>query len=172
MANKSHGNILTDKAIRELPIKEKPYLKVCGEPKELYIRVNPNGKKSFFIWYRENGYKKRCLLKEFREGIYSIAEARKEALDKLKELESGKTIDQLKRRSKGEFTFGRYFEKFIKSKKMLGREDKTIRKIQTRHESWTLPSLKNVDVREIESHHALDFFYIIKISALTFGVFL
>ena len=105
MANKSHGNILTDKAIRELPIKEKPYLKVCGEPKELYIRVNPNGKKSFFIWYRENGYKKRCLLKEFREGIYSIAEARKEALDKLKELESGKTIDQLKRRSKGEFTF-------------------------------------------------------------------
>ena len=155
MANKSHGNILTDKAIRELPIKEKPYLKVCGEPKELYIRVNPNGKKSFFIWYKENGYKKRCLLKEFREGIYSIAEARKEALDKLKELESGKTIDQLKRRNKGEFTFGRYFDKFIKSKKILGREDKTIRKIITRHESWTLPSLKNVDVREIERHPAM-----------------
>lgn len=48
MANKSHSS-LTDKNIKELEVKSKAYYKVVGNPKELHIRVNPNGDKRFFI---------------------------------------------------------------------------------------------------------------------------
>lgn len=149
MSNKPHGKILTDKAIRELAIKDKPYLKVCGEPKELYIRVNPNGKKSFFIWYTENGNKKRYLLKEYRENIYSVAEARKEAIKILNKLESGLTIKELKIKNI-DYSFEKYFLKFIESKKALERSEKTINRIINRHKLWSLPSLAKISVKEFE----------------------
>ena len=86
------GNIsktyLMDKDIKNLPLKEKQYIKSVGNPKELYIWVNPNGIKSFCVRIDENGKKKHIKIKEFREGIYSVAEARKDATKLLKELEN------------------------------------------------------------------------------------
>ncbi|CUU87845.1 hypothetical protein [Campylobacter hyointestinalis] len=46
MANISRVN-LQDKDIRELEIREKQYRKAVGNPKELYIWVNPSGVKTF-----------------------------------------------------------------------------------------------------------------------------
>lgn len=40
--------MLTQKDIDNLEIKDKRYMISVGEPKELYVRVNPTGKK-FFI---------------------------------------------------------------------------------------------------------------------------
>ena len=94
MANISKSNLL-DKDIRALPIKEKQYIKAVGNPKELYIWINPSGIKTFSIRY--NG--KYIKIKEFRENIYSVAEARQDAIKLLKELESGKTIEMIKGKS-------------------------------------------------------------------------
>ncbi|MDD5787133.1 Arm DNA-binding domain-containing protein, partial [Campylobacter lanienae] len=94
MANISKANLL-DKDIRALPLRQKQYIKSVGNPKELYIWINPNGIKSFCIRIDDNGKTKHIKLKEFRENLYSVAEARRDALKILKELESGKDINTI-----------------------------------------------------------------------------
>lgn len=74
--------ILFDKDIRNLQIKPKRYKKVVGNPKELYIIVYPSGIKTFSLKFNDKFMK----INEFREGIYSVAEARKEAIALLKKL--------------------------------------------------------------------------------------
>ena len=51
MANISKVN-LQDKDIRNLKPKDKQYRKAVGNPKELYIWINPSGIKTFFILYK------------------------------------------------------------------------------------------------------------------------
>ena len=48
MANTAKQSLI-DKDIRALVSKELKYKKVVGNPKELYIWVNPNGTKSFTL---------------------------------------------------------------------------------------------------------------------------
>lgn len=74
--------ILFDKDIRELQPKESKYRKVVGNPKELYLIVYPTGIKTFCL-KQNNSFTK---IKNFREGIYSVADARKEAASNLKRL--------------------------------------------------------------------------------------
>ena len=81
MGNISKANLM-DKDIRNLQVKENKYPKACGNPKELYIWVYPSGIKTFSLYYD----KKYMKIAEFREGIYSVAEARKDAIKLLKEL--------------------------------------------------------------------------------------
>lgn len=75
MANISKANLL-NKDIRSLEILSKQYKKKVGNPKELYIWINPSEIKSFCIRIDDNGKTKHIKLKEFREGIYSVAKAR------------------------------------------------------------------------------------------------
>lgn len=81
------GNIakifLQDKDIRNLAPKETMYLRAVGNPKELYIKIYPSGMKTFVLKI-ENG--KYLKIKEFRVGLYSVAEARKDSLELLKKL--------------------------------------------------------------------------------------
>ncbi|EAK2060198.1 DUF4102 domain-containing protein, partial [Campylobacter jejuni] len=83
---------LQDKDIRNLKPSDKRYKKAVGNPKELYIFVYPSGQKTFSIKIND----KYTKLKEFRENIYSVAEARKEAIQFLKEFEKCKDIRLLK----------------------------------------------------------------------------
>ena len=78
MANvaKTH---LYDKDIKNLVPREKRYFKVVGYPKELCVFINPKGTKKFSLRLKQKGEVIWYELKEFREGIYSVAEARKEA---------------------------------------------------------------------------------------------
>ena len=85
MPNISKANLM-DKDIKALPVKEKKYIKACGNPKELYIWIYPSKKKTFSLLYDGHYY----MIKEFREGIFSVADARKEAIKMLKDLENGK----------------------------------------------------------------------------------
>ena len=81
--------ILFDKDIRALEPREKAYRVVVGNPSELILFVNPSGIKSFALRICGNGRERHIPLKRFRQGIYSVAEARKEAAEKLKVIESG-----------------------------------------------------------------------------------
>ena len=92
MANISKANLL-DKDIRQLAFIGKDYIKVVGNPKELVICVYEKSKiKTFSLYYN----KKYIKIKEFRESIYSVTVARKDAIKLLKELESGKNIAAIK----------------------------------------------------------------------------
>ena len=67
------GNIsktyLMDKDIKNLPLKEKQYIKSVGNPKELYIWVNPNGIKSFCVRIDENDKKSILKLKSLEKAF-------------------------------------------------------------------------------------------------------
>ena len=78
---------LFDKDIKNLALRDKRYFKVVGDPKELCVFVNPKGTKKFSLHLKQKDKVVWYGLNEFREGIYSVAEARKEALQKLKDLE-------------------------------------------------------------------------------------
>lgn len=148
MGNISKANLL-DKDIRALPLKEKQYIKSVGNPKELYIWVNPNGIKSFCIRIDENGKTKHIKLKEFREGIYSVAEARRDANKMLKELQSGKELDVIKGKS-DKCLYGALFDEYIKEKRRKVRTESTITKVVQRHQNYILPSLSKRNIREIK----------------------
>ncbi|WP_172202060.1 integrase arm-type DNA-binding domain-containing protein [Campylobacter sp. RM16188] len=55
--------------------------------------LNPSGKKTFFIRTKDD---KSLTIGKFGEGIYSVSEARIDAVKLLKELEGGKDIDTIK----------------------------------------------------------------------------
>lgn len=77
-------NQLFDKDIIALKPKESRYRKVVGNPKKLYLIVYPTGGgggKNLFCLKENNSFTK---IKNFSEGIYSIAEARRDAISMLK----------------------------------------------------------------------------------------
>lgn len=72
MGNISKVNLL-DKDIRLLESKTSRYIKSVGNPKELYLWINPNGIKSFFVRIEEKVKTKHIKLKEFRVGNEPLA---------------------------------------------------------------------------------------------------
>lgn len=82
---------LSQSDIEVLEIKEKQYLVPLGEPKELYLKIHPTGRKVFQL--REQKLKKYITIGEFRKGLLNLSEARKEAIKILQQLRSGDFID-------------------------------------------------------------------------------
>ncbi|MDY5384997.1 MAG: Arm DNA-binding domain-containing protein [Campylobacter sp.] len=155
------GNIsktyLMDKDIKNLPLKEKQYIKSVGNPKELYIWVNPNGIKSFCVRIDENCKKRHIKIKEFREGIYSVAEARRDATKLLKELESGKDIATIKGKN-DKYLFKNLFDLHITQKAKRGLKDSYLKKILDMTNNYLMPSLANRDIKSIKYSELLAIF--------------
>ncbi|WP_172199779.1 hypothetical protein [Campylobacter sp. RM16188] len=96
MANKT-TKYLSNKDVRKLPIKNKNYVRVVGEPKELYVRVNQSDIKSFCIRYRDsNGKNIKLKLNEFRSSVYSVVEARRDAIAIVSGLTRSRSIGMIK----------------------------------------------------------------------------
>ena len=108
---------LFDKDIRLLAIKEKRYFKVVGNPKELVIFVNPKGTKKFSLRIKQDEKSIFKELKEFREGIYSVFEARKD-------------INILKNGNE-KYKFKNLFDFYIKQKIKNGLSEAYTKKIKT-----------------------------------------
>ena len=121
---------LFDKDIRLLAIKEKRYFKVVGNPKELVIFVNPKGTKKFSLRIKQDEKSIFKELKEFREGIYSVFEARKEAVNLIKEFEKVKDINILKNGNE-KYKFKNLFDFYIKQKIKNGLSEAYTKKIKT-----------------------------------------
>lgn len=121
---------LFDKDIRLLAIKEKRYFKVVGNPKELVIFVNPKSTKKFSLRIKQDEKSIFKELKEFREGIYSVFEARKEAVNLLKEFEKVKDINILKNGNE-KYKFKNLFDFYIKQKIKNGLSEAYTKKIKT-----------------------------------------
>ena len=103
MSRASNAN-LQDKDIRKLQILDKRYSKAVGNPKELYIFVYPSGVKTFYIKHKKTSIK----LHNFREGIYSVAEARRDAIDLLHSLINGLDLKE----NKDKYLFKSLFERY------------------------------------------------------------
>ncbi|MDU5325193.1 tyrosine-type recombinase/integrase [Campylobacter ureolyticus] len=142
---KKASKTLTDKQIRELQIKEKKYIRTVGNPKELIVTINPSGIKVFSL--RING--KYYKLKEFNDKVYPVEYARKEAIAILNEMnQKNITLDKYKEEENKNYSFYGYYKEFIKIKEATCREE-TLKQIKQQHKKYTLPILKNIDIREI-----------------------
>ena len=136
--------ILFDKDIRELKPREKAYRVVVGNPSELILFVNPSGVKSFALRICNNGREKHIPLNRFRQGIYSVAEARKEACEKLKIVESGGELNTQK------YLFKNLYEAFIAQKRKKGQAESTIKATESICKNHLLPHFANLDAKEIK----------------------
>lgn len=116
-----------------------------GNPKELYIYINPNGIKSFFIKY----YNKILKLKEFRDGIYGVVEARKEANKLIKELESGKNMDQIKGGDE-KYIFKNLFSAYTLKLLAKGDTQDYVKRACRTNDKYFMPKLANKDVKDIK----------------------
>lgn len=147
MANVTN-TYLSDKDIRNLPLKEKKYRKVVGNPKELYIFINPKGTKKFALRLNVDGREVLYGLKEFREGIYSVVEARKDAIAMLKRYQQLGSVDLLKNGNE-KYSFGNLFRLCIEQKQKKGLNLDYLRKATQMCEKYLLPSLAKRDVKTI-----------------------
>lgn len=144
--------ILFDKDIRALKPKEKRYRVVVGNPSELIVFVYPSGIKSFALRVRSGGREKNIPLKRFRQGIYSVAEARKQAIEKLKVIESGGELNTEK------YLFKNLYEAFIAQKRKKGQAAHSIYAVQKLCNRHLLPYFGNLDAREIKYSKILSIF--------------
>lgn len=143
MANISRVN-LQNKDIRELEIKEKQYRKAVGNPKELYIWVNPSGIKTFFILHRGKTQK----LKEFIQGEYMVENARADAFA-LKIVKRIKHSSVLK---SNKYAIGALFDSYIKLKQATLTPNYT-KKIISQMQTYILPKFENTDIANIKFSH-------------------
>ena len=144
--------ILFDKDIRALQPKEKKYRVVVGNPSELILFVYPSGTKTFALRLRNGNKEKNIPLKRFRQGIYSVAEARKEATEKLRIIESGGELDTDK------YLFKNLYKDFIAQKRKKGQTQRTIRVVENLCNRHLLPHFGHLDVREIKYSNILSVF--------------
>lgn len=153
MANISKAYLL-DKDIRLLEFIGKDYKKVVGSPKELYVCVYEKTKmKTFSLYYNKHYIK----IKEFREGIYSVADARRDATKLLKELESGKDMATIKGKNE-KYLFKNLFKLHIAQKQKRGLKDSYLKKIVDMANNYLMPSLASRDVKGIKYSELLAIF--------------
>ena len=152
MANISKAH-LSDKDIRNLKAKDKRYKVAVGSPKELYLFVHPSGTKTFFLRLAGD---KIVGLKEFRPGIYSVAEARRDANALLAQLAQGKELDVILGKS-DKYKFKNLFDKFIEQKRKQNKESTIARTIRT-VSTYILPKFGDRDVKDIKRSELLEVF--------------
>lgn len=100
-------------------------------------------------------------LKEFRQGIYSVAEARIDAVKILKQLEQGKSIEEVKGKD-DRYLFKNMTKEYLYIKESKGISDSYFKKIKQMIEKYLLPSLanKNIkDIKHIELYNILKILY-------------
>ena len=154
MANvaKTH---LFDKDVENLAPQDKRYFKVVGDPKELCVFVNPKGTKKFSLRIKQGNKTTWCELKEFREGIYSVAEARKEAWQKLKDLEKADGNVEILKNGNEKYSFGNLFELYIEQQRKKGLIESSLKRTTLVCQKYLLPSLAKRDVKGIRQSDLL-----------------
>ena len=152
MSRASNAN-LQDKDIRKLQILDKRYSKAVGNPKELYIFVYPSGIKTFYIKYKKTSIK----LHNFREGIYSVAEARRDAINLLHRLINGLDLKE----NKDKYLFKSLFERYIAQKRKKGLQESYITKVELIVKKYIYPKFANTDIKNISYTNLLEILNVI-----------
>lgn len=138
---------LTDKQILALKPKKSRYKRACGNPKNLYIVINPKGKKSFIFLLENEVYNigEFIFLPNTEYPIFGLKEAREKANQILEQLsKEKKSLSLLKMQEQKQTTiFKYYYDEFINGKNV---KPKTLKSIKGRHELYSKP-LFNQDIK-------------------------
>ncbi|MSN96463.1 hypothetical protein F1B92_04625 [Campylobacter sp. FMV-PI01] len=144
------GNIaiitLQDRDIKNLTLKLKQYRKVVGNPKELYIQVNPKETKTFTLKF-DNKFMK---IGQWRESIFTTTMARTKAIQILRELNNEKLdIDELRGKQANKYIYENLFYKIIEHKQKNVKKESYLSKVVIRHKKYFLPAFGKMDIKDI-----------------------
>lgn len=139
--------ILQDRDIKNFTPKPSQYRRVVGNPKELYIQVNPKGTKTFTLKF-DNKFIK---VGEWRDTIFTANMARAKATQILRDLNSNKlNIDELKDRQTGKYIYENLFYKIIEHKRKNGAKESYLSKVITRNKKYVLPAFGKMEIKDIK----------------------
>ncbi|CAD7287990.1 phage integrase central domain-containing protein [Campylobacter suis] len=102
--------------------------------------------KTFFLKLADE---KVYKLDEFRDSIYGVSEARKDALKILKELASGKDLDTIKGKS-NKYKFKSLFQTYLDGKISKGLNPSYTDKIKGHFAHYILPKIGEIDAKDIK----------------------
>lgn len=138
---------LSQKDIDNLEIKDKAYLKPVGEPKELYIKVHPTGRKVFQV--REQKAKVYATIGEYRKNILNLAQARVKAFEILQKIANNEFVDK-----KENITLNEVNIHYLNIKSDI-LSTATIKKEQLKYNKYIKPSLGDKNINSLEKKHFL-----------------
>ncbi|EHN6916831.1 tyrosine-type recombinase/integrase [Campylobacter jejuni] len=143
--------MLTQKDIDNLEIKDKRYMISVGEPKELYVRVNPTGKKVFYL--RASKFKNFITIGECQKGVLNVTNAREKAKELLKSMYDGSFVSK----SEKEVTLNKANALYVEIKaKKLSRA--TIKKEQLVYGKYFNSTLGNKAINDLKKDDFLSIF--------------
>ncbi|MFQ6342921.1 Arm DNA-binding domain-containing protein [Campylobacter sp. VTCC 70190] len=145
---------LSQKDLDKLEPKEKAYLVPLGEPKQLYIKIHPSGKKVFQI--REQRHKVYISIGEYVKEIFSLADAREEAILILRKIREGEYVgNEFK-----DFTLEKAFEYYLET---IGQRlsSTTIKKLECYYNKYIAPTLSKVEINKLNKQSFIPIFDLI-----------
>ncbi|WP_052399148.1 tyrosine-type recombinase/integrase [Candidatus Francisella endociliophora] len=134
---------LSDLKIKKLKATGRDYTQ--GDGNNLYIRVDPNGNKSFLYIYTKD--KKRNVVSLGKYPVMSLQEAREESFRIKKDIKAGRNPKIQNDESKN---FKYVAEKFIENCRQSGLTDIYIKSSISRLELYAYPVIGNRDINTIE----------------------
>lgn len=112
-------------------------------PRGFALRVNANGTKVFVLRYNSNGRDRLLTIGEW--GTWSLAAARKQAIEYRQQIDIGVDILEQRSEEKAELTVSDVAQRFLKSKKALASYDD----IEAALRNHVLPALGKKKIRDI-----------------------
>lgn len=146
--------ILSQRDLDKLEPKNSSYLLCLGEPKQLYIKIHPNGRKVFQI--REQKYKVYKSIGEYKKELLNLAQAREKAIQILQKIHKGEYVGNNFKDLTLEVAYTYYFE-------TIGQRlaKTTSLKLESTYNKYISSSLNKIAINELTKQDFIPIFDLI-----------
>ncbi|WP_270978287.1 tyrosine-type recombinase/integrase [Campylobacter helveticus] len=142
---------LSQRDLDKLEPKEKAYLVPVGEPKQLYVKIHPNGRKVFQI--REQKHKIYKSIGEYSKELLNLAGAREKAILLLQRIHKGEYVGNEFKEVTLEVAYNYYFE-------TIGQRlaETTSTKLQSTYNKYFASALNNIPINSLTKQDFIPIF--------------
>ncbi|MCR2101537.1 tyrosine-type recombinase/integrase [Campylobacter upsaliensis] len=143
--------ILSQKDLDKLEARDSSYLICLGEPKQLYVKIHPNGRKVFQI--REQKYKVYKSIGEYKKELLNLAQARQKATEILQKIHKGEYVGNHFKDVTLKVAYNYYFE-------TVGQRlaESTSSKLESVYNKYIAPSLNQIPINELNKQDFIPIF--------------
>lgn len=143
--------ILSQKDLDKLEVRDSSYLICLGEPKQLYVKIHPNGRKVFQI--REQKYKVYKSIGEYKKELLNLAQARQKATEILQKIHKGEYVGNDFKNITLEVAYNYYFE-------TIGQRlaKTTCLKLESTYNKYIASSLNEIPINELNKQDFIPIF--------------
>ncbi|WP_279041402.1 tyrosine-type recombinase/integrase [Campylobacter helveticus] len=143
--------ILSQRDLEKLEPKDKSYLVALGEPKQLYVKIHPNGRKVFQV--REQKHKIYKSIGEYSKELLNLAGAREKAILLLQKIHKGEYVGNEFKEVTLEVAYNYYFE-------TIGQRlaETTSTKLQSTYSKYITSTLNNIPINHLTKQDFIPIF--------------